>query len=223
MSDLKSLQKKVLANKVAHGFNTTNVELEFLLTYEELAEAFEAWRKKKPDVGEELADVIIYLMGIAEILGFDLDKEVTSKIKKNTSRPLSVGNQAPQMPEQTYSLGGQLDIPMGSNWHMMTRVDWSYIGDMWFHTLQGEEVPTIWQVFFGPGLTSNMSKAKRDSYDTVDARMSFSNDDWTFTLWGRNLTKERYLQEVIPAPEFGGSFIHPSPLRSYGVEVTYSF
>lgn len=146
-----------------------------------------------------------------------------SEIKKNTSRPLSVGNKAPQMPEQTYSLGGQLDIPMGANWNMMTRVDWSYIGDMWFHTLQGEEVPTVWQVFFGPGLNSNMSKAKRDAFSTVNARMSFSNDNWVLTLWGRNLTDDDHLQEVIPSPEFGGSFIHPSPLRSYGVEVTYRF
>ena len=29
--------------------------------------------------------------------------------------------------------------------------------------------------------------------------------------------------EVIPAPEFGGSFIHPSALRSYGLDVTYQF
>ena len=86
MSDFKSLQKAIIANKVAHGFNISNVELEFLLTYEELAEAFEAWRKKKPDLGEELADVMIYLMGLAEILGFDLGKEVTAKMDKNAKR-----------------------------------------------------------------------------------------------------------------------------------------
>lgn len=86
MSTLNSLQKQVLANKLAHGFNTTNIELEFLLTYEELSEAFEAWRKKKPDLGEELADVMIYLMGLAEILGFDLDKEVSAKMAKNAKR-----------------------------------------------------------------------------------------------------------------------------------------
>jgi iron complex outermembrane receptor protein len=34
---------------------------------------------------------------------------------------------------------------------------------------------------------------------------------------------EDYLQEIIPAPEFGGSFIHQSPGDSYGVEVTYKF
>ena len=43
------------------------------------------------------------------------------------------------------------------------------------------------------------------------------------TLWGRNMTDEEYLQEIIPAPEFGGSFIHDSPGRSYGVEMSYKF
>jgi iron complex outermembrane receptor protein len=42
-------------------------------------------------------------------------------------------------------------------------------------------------------------------------------------LWGHNVTDEEYLQEIIPAPEFGGSFIHDSAGRSYGVDFTYSF
>jgi iron complex outermembrane receptor protein len=148
-----------------------------------------------------------------------------SEIKENVNRPLSVGNDLPQAPEETYNLGGQLDFPLGDTWNLMARLDWNYVGDMWFHTLQGEEVPTIWQIFgtFGPDVASNMGKAKRDAYDTINARMALSNENWTFTLWGRNLGDEEYLQEVIPAPEFGGSFIHPSALRSYGLDVTYRF
>jgi iron complex outermembrane receptor protein len=146
-----------------------------------------------------------------------------SKIKENINRPLSVGNDVPQAPDQTYNLGGQLDFAMGEKWNLMARVDWQYVGKMWFHTLQGEQVPTIWQVFFGPGLDSDMSRAQRDSYQTLGARLSLSNENWIFTLWGRNLTDNDYLQEVIPAPEFGGSFIHPSNLRAYGLEATYRY
>ncbi|MGD2128612.1 MAG: TonB-dependent receptor [Lysobacterales bacterium] len=146
-----------------------------------------------------------------------------SEIKENRNRPLTVGNNLPQAPEQTYNLGGQFDIPMGDSWNLMARLDWAYVGDMWFHTLQGERTPTIWQVFFGPGIEEDFSRAKRDAYSTVNARLAMSNQNWTFTLWGRNLTDENYLQEVIPAPEFGGSFIHPSSLRSYGLDVTYAF
>ena len=67
MIDLQELQKEVFKNKIAKGFNTTDVNLEFSLTYGELAEAFDAYRKKLPDLGEELADVIIYLLGLSAI------------------------------------------------------------------------------------------------------------------------------------------------------------
>jgi iron complex outermembrane receptor protein len=154
-----------------------------------------------------------------------------SEIKENINRPFSVGNDVPQAPEETYNLGGQFDLPISDNWSMMARLDWAYVGEMWFHTLQDQTdddgnvitTPTIWQFFFGPGLHSDMSRAKRDAFSTVNARLSFSNQNWILTVWGRNLTDEDYLQEVIPAPEFGGSFIHPSSLRAYGLEATYQF
>lgn len=86
MSDIKALQKKVMANKVAKGFNTTDIPFEFMLLTEEVGEAFEAWRKEKPDLGGELADVMIFLMGLSEMLGFDLDKEVAEKMAINENR-----------------------------------------------------------------------------------------------------------------------------------------
>ena len=81
-------QERIYRNKVTHNFNTTDIPLEFSLTYGEMAEAFEAWRKKKSldEIGEELADVAIYLYGIAEILGVDLDKSIDRKMKINEER-----------------------------------------------------------------------------------------------------------------------------------------
>ena len=81
-------QERIYGNKVAHNFNITDIPLEFSLTYGEMAEAFEAWRKKKSldEIGEELADVAIYLYGIAEILGVDLDKSIDRKMKINEER-----------------------------------------------------------------------------------------------------------------------------------------
>ena len=60
MVDLNKLQKEIYQNKVDKGFNVTDVNKEFCLTYGEIAEAYDAWRKKKDDLGEELADVTIY-------------------------------------------------------------------------------------------------------------------------------------------------------------------
>lgn len=86
MQELANIQKMIFDNKLEKGFNITNVELEFCLTHGELAEAFEAYRKKLPTVGEELADVAIYLYGIAEILGFNLNEEILKKVEKNKKR-----------------------------------------------------------------------------------------------------------------------------------------
>ena len=86
MTNLKELQKEVYQNKVNHGFNVTNIPEEFCLAYGELGEAYIAWVKKKDDLGEELADVAIYLLGISEMLGLDLGKEIEAKINKNRNR-----------------------------------------------------------------------------------------------------------------------------------------
>ena len=58
--NLKQVQKEVWQNKLNKGFNTTNVEKEFCLLYGEVAEAFDAYRKKKEDLNEELADTYYY-------------------------------------------------------------------------------------------------------------------------------------------------------------------
>ncbi len=84
--NLKKVQKEVWENKVNKGFNTTNVELEFCLLYGEVAEAFDAYRKKKDDLNEELADIAIYLLGISEMLGYDLEDEIVKKVAKNKKR-----------------------------------------------------------------------------------------------------------------------------------------
>jgi len=148
-----------------------------------------------------------------------LDSEIT----QNDHRPLSEGNEAPQAPDRTYNLGAQFEMAVSDGVEMTARLDWQYVGEVAFHTLQGEATPTIWQVFNGPGLTQDMSKAKRDAYDTLNARISFDAENWGVTIWGRNVTDEKYLEEIIPAPEFGGSFIHPGAKDSYGIDFNYRF
>ncbi|WP_439106014.1 TonB-dependent receptor [Congregibacter sp.] len=146
-----------------------------------------------------------------------------SEIEKNNHRPLSEGNDVPQAPETTGNLGAELSFPVGGSMQLVSRLDWQYTGEMWFHTLQGEETPTIWNAFFGPGFNQNFSKSSRDAFSTVDLRVGLEGENWAITAWGRNITDEEYLQEVIPTPEFGGSFLHPSALQSYGVDFRYSF
>ncbi len=49
-------------------------------------EAYDAYFKKKGNIGEEIADVMIYLLGLSEILGIDLEKELLNKIEINRKR-----------------------------------------------------------------------------------------------------------------------------------------
>jgi NTP pyrophosphatase (non-canonical NTP hydrolase) len=84
--DLKALQAEVLRNKIEKGFNTTDISLEFCRAYEELAEAFSKLNKNEPGVAEEFADVMIFILGMAEMLGYDLESELVRKIAINKER-----------------------------------------------------------------------------------------------------------------------------------------
>jgi len=85
-ADFKKLQKQVYLNKVKKGFNTKNIALEFCRAHEELSEAFKKYNLKQDGVAEELADVAIFLLGMAEILGFDLEGEIIRKVEINKKR-----------------------------------------------------------------------------------------------------------------------------------------
>jgi NTP pyrophosphatase (non-canonical NTP hydrolase) len=86
MVDLKELQKEVMRNKLEKGFNTTNVALEFCRAHEELSEAFAKHNRNQEGVAEEFADVMIFILGMCEAMGFDLEKELVAKIDKNKKR-----------------------------------------------------------------------------------------------------------------------------------------
>jgi NTP pyrophosphatase (non-canonical NTP hydrolase) len=83
--NLRELQAEAWANKLAKGFNTTDVPLEFGLLVEEIGEAFSAWRKEG-DLAGELADVAIFLVSIAEMTGVDLQAAVEDKLTVNAAR-----------------------------------------------------------------------------------------------------------------------------------------
>ncbi|MFF4410367.1 hypothetical protein [Streptomyces sp. NPDC001404] len=84
--DISEAQRLAWENKLDKEFNVSNVELEFGLLWAEIGEAFTAWRKKDPGFGEELADAFLFLAGLAQMNGIDLNGEVARKIEKNRSR-----------------------------------------------------------------------------------------------------------------------------------------
>ena len=95
MVDLCQLQKEIVNNKRKQGFNTVNLDTEFLLAYGEVTEAYNAWRFRKEDLGEEIADVAIYLLGISELLDINLEEEICKKIEKNSHRKYQFADGVP--------------------------------------------------------------------------------------------------------------------------------
>jgi len=147
-----------------------------------------------------------------------------SSIKKNTSRPDTVGNKVPYAPEYTLNAGIQAIQPIFNDvLRLVGRLDFQYVGDTYFHTVQSQMRPTIFGAFAGFPIISDLSNAKRDAYHTINLRVGVESDHWSLTGFAKNLTNEKTLEEVIPAPEFGGSFLHPGARRAYGVEATLTF
>ncbi len=88
MVDLNELQKRIYQNKVEKKFNLTNIPQEFCYLHGEVTESFDAWLKKKSneEVSLELADVAIFTLGLAEMLGVDLEAAILKKIDINEKR-----------------------------------------------------------------------------------------------------------------------------------------
>jgi NTP pyrophosphatase (non-canonical NTP hydrolase) len=79
-------QELAWKNKLAKGFNTSEVPLEFCLLQGEIAEAFDAWRHQNDNLDEELADIAIFLLSLAEMTGVNLQDAIERKIAKNSAR-----------------------------------------------------------------------------------------------------------------------------------------
>ncbi len=71
---LLEVQQRAWANKIAKGFNTTDVDREVFLLIREIVEATEAWmRCAYTELAEELADVVIFAVALARMTGTELD------------------------------------------------------------------------------------------------------------------------------------------------------
>lgn len=155
-----------------------------------------------------------------------------SKIKKNASRPYTVGNKSPYTADYTLNLGTQFETPVSTALKVFARADYRLTGPTWFHTVQDQTRPTLFSglipisaVNFLPASfgDANFSVARRKAFDTVNLRAGVEGANWKLTGFARNLFDKKYLNEVIPAIEFGGSFISPGERRIIGAEVAVRF
>ena len=118
---------------------------------------------------------------------------------KRAADPADNGNQAPLVTETTINLGGQFRYPVtlwGNDADAVVRLDYQRMGDTWWD----------------PG---NISK--RSDVNLVDFRVGVDiAENWSLTLWAKNLFDEEYNSEFSPGPAPGLNFLWPAPPRRWG-------
>ena len=150
--------------------------------------------------------------------------KVDGEIDVNNLRPYTAGNEVPNNPEFTANAAIQYTLPLGKI-ELFGRLEYSYKGDTWYHTVQDDVVPAT--LFGGPpanyGQTNGQGGTMVNGYGLTNLRLGVRGDNWSITAFARNLTDEEFVAEVILAPEFGGAFVAPGTQRRAGVEVSYRF
>ncbi len=154
-----------------------------------------------------------------------------SKIKKNSSRPYTVGNKSPYTADFTINLGTEITAPLSASTKLIMRADYRITGPTWFSTVQCQTRPSLFSgllpisalalpSFVGD---ANYCKSKREAFGVLNLRAGIQTNRFSISAFANNMLDRRYLAEVIPAIEFGGSFISPGARRVVGVEASAKF
>ncbi len=132
-------------------------------------------------------------------LGLGLtDSEITKSNKAS-----DVGDKAPNVSEYTVNLGAQYHRPINAsgNTEFFLRADYQIIGDTAFFDFDQDDTND------------------RDPVNLLDLRLGISSsDNWTLTLWSKNLLDEKYHTEYST-----GGFVFKAPPRRYGIDFTKEF
>lgn len=111
------------------------------------------------------------------------------------------GEKIPYNPEERFSIGVTQTIPMGNN-DMFIRAEYSHQSDF---LTDGDNDPLT----------------RQDSFGIVNVRLGMNIDSWnsTVTLWGRNVTDERYFTGSFDPPllDTGRTNSYPSEPATYGI------
>ena len=111
------------------------------------------------------------------------------------------GEALPYNPENRYNLSLTQDIPMGSN-NVFFRAEYTWFSDQ---TTDGDNDPLTTQ----------------DSFGILNLRLGVDFDEWnsSLTLWGRNVTDERYFVGSFDPSlqDFGRMNSYPTEPSTYGV------
>lgn len=178
--------------------------------------------------GVELTTTVKPVTGVKLFGSFNY---TDSEIKKNSSRPYTVGNKSPYTADYTLNAGIELEQPVNDTLKAFARADYRLTGPTWFHTVQNQSIPTIFSGLLPgsalalPAVVGNgkYDVAQRDAFGIFNLRAGVQSDNFGLSIFANNVFNKKYLNEVITAVEFGGSFITPGTRRMFGVEGSYKF
>jgi iron complex outermembrane recepter protein len=111
------------------------------------------------------------------------------------------GEKIPYNPEDRFHLGIEQNFPVGNN-NLFARAEYSYASDA---LTDGDNDPLT----------------RQDSFGILNLRLGLEIESWqsTITLWGRNVTDERYYAGSFDPPllDTGRMNSYPSEPATYGI------
>jgi iron complex outermembrane receptor protein len=125
------------------------------------------------------------------------------KIKSFPADPTVQGNWLPNVPKYTANLGAQYDATISDTLRGSVRVDYQRIGPQWFDI-------------------ANTPGSRRSPVNLVDARVNLGSDNWTLSVFGKNIFNHHYNAESIVLLPFIQA-LTPALPRTYGVELKVAF
>ena len=94
--NLNEMQRAIYDNKINRKFNVTDVGKEIILMTEELGELARAYKNSdkkpareisnKPEIEDAIGDLMVYCLGLSEMLGISAQEMIEKIIENNTKR-----------------------------------------------------------------------------------------------------------------------------------------
>lgn len=86
MIDLNGLAKRLAVFRQKNKLPRGNYEYTFLRAVCEIAEAYESHVKGEKKIGEEIADVMIFLLDVVDQKNLNIERDLMNKVKKIEKR-----------------------------------------------------------------------------------------------------------------------------------------
>jgi iron complex outermembrane receptor protein len=123
----------------------------------------------------------------------------------SSTGPVPKGNELPDAPDVTATLGASYEFAIGGDWTARLAADARYTGSMEKDALNDPIVAT-------------------DSYWVWNARAGvFDGDGWEVSLWGKNLSDEEYVTQGISLLSLGYGYRVYGPPRTFGISIAKAF